>query len=183
MYGIFYELVIYFMLYSFAGWLLEVTYAYVKQGKFVNRGFLAGPVCPIYGFAVLLILNLSFLLKFRQTSLFTNLISITVMATVLEYIAGYLLETFLNVRAWDYSNEFCNLKGRVCLKFSILWGLLGCMVIYGVHPRVVQYVNEVDESVKMLVSLMFLGCILIDTAKSVLSRVNLSNSYNGSYRC
>lgn len=171
----FYELVIYFTLYSFAGWLLEVTYAFFKERRFVNRGFLTGPLCPVYGFGALLILNFSFILKSQLPNLLTNLIFIALLTTILEYITGYVLETFLNVKAWDYSNEFCNLKGRVCLKFSIFWGLLGCFVIYGLHPMVVQYVNEANEDMKMLVSFMLLGCVLVDTGKSVLSRIDLIN--------
>mgnify|MGYP005843442825 CR=1 FL=1 len=170
--GSFYEVVIYFMLYSFIGWLLEVAYAFYKERRFVNRGFLAGPLCPIYGFGTLLILNISSVLKFQHPSLLTNAVFIVLLTSALEYLTGYVLETFLHMKAWDYSNEFFNLNGRVCLKFSLFWGLLGCFVIYGLHPIVVRYVETANEDMKILVSFALLGCVLADTAKAVLPRID-----------
>jgi len=172
----FYELVIYFALYSFIGWFLEVVYIFITQRKFVNRGFLRGPLCPVYGFGALLILNFNFIFKSWIPNLLTKLLFIVLLTTILEYFTGYVLERFLNVKAWDYSNEFCNLKGRVCLKFSIFWGLLGCLMIYGLHPVVVHHVSEVDENIKMIVSSILLGGVLIDTARSGLSKKGLINS-------
>lgn len=172
MHGSFYELVIYFMLYSFIGWLLEVAYAFYKKRRFVNRGFLAGPLCPIYGFGTLLILNISSVLKFLPSGLLTNAVFTVLLTSALEYLTGYVLETFLHMKAWDYSNEFCNLKGRVCLKFSLFWGLLGCFVIYGLHSIAVQYVEAANEDMKIFVSFMLLGCVLVDTAKAVISRID-----------
>lgn len=172
MHGSFYEVVIYFMLYSFIGWLLEVAYAFYRERRYVNRGFLAGPLCPIYGFGTLLILNMSSVFKFQHPSLLTNVAFTVLLTTALEYLTGYVLETFLHMKAWDYSNEFCNLKGRVCLKFSLFWGLLGCFVIHGLHPIVVRYVETANEDMKILVSFALLGCVLADTAKAVLPRID-----------
>ena len=169
--GSFYDVGIYFMLYSFIGWLLEVVYAFHEERRFVNRGILAGPICPIYGFGTLLILNIGSLLKLQNPGFLSNIIFIILLTTALEYLTGYILETFLKVKAWDYSNEFCNIRGRICLKFSILWGLLGCIIIYGLHPIVAQFMNEVNEDMKIIAAFMILGLILMDMIKAILPRI------------
>lgn len=169
--GSFYDAVICFMLYSFIGWLLEVAYAFYEERRFVNRGILAGPICSIYGFGTLLILNIGSLLKLQNPGLLSNIIFIILLTTALEYLTGYMLETFLKVKAWDYSNEFCNIRGRICLKFSILWGLLGCIIIYGLHPIVAQFMNEVNEDMKIIAAFMLLGLILMDMIKAILPRI------------
>lgn len=170
--GSFYEAVIYFMLYSFIGWLLEVAYAFYEERRFVNRGILAGPICPVYGFGTLLILNIGSLLKLQHPGLLSNIIFIILLTTVLEYLTGYMLETFLNVKAWDYSNEFCNIKGRICLKFSIFWGLLGCFLIYGLHPIAAQFINGVNEDMKIIAAFVLLGFVLMDMIKATLPRLD-----------
>lgn len=180
--GSFYEAVIYFMLYSFIGWLLEVAYAFYEERRLVNRGVLAGPVCPVYGFGTLLILNIGSLLKLQHPGLVSNIIFIILLTTVLEYLTGYILETFLKVKAWDYSNEFCNIKGRICLKFSIFWGLLGCIIIYGLHPIVAQFINEVNEDMKIIAAFMLLGFISIDMIKAILPRLASMKQLKSSVR-
>jgi len=160
------------MLYSFIGWILEVAYAFYKKRRFVNRGFLTGPICPVYGFGTLLILNISFILKLQHPDLLTSIFVIILLTTALEYMTAYILETLFNMKAWDYSNEFCNLKGRICLKFSMFWGLLGCFVIYVLHPMIAQYVNAINEDMKVICAFFLLMCILFDTAKAVLPRLD-----------
>lgn len=117
-------------------------------------------------------LGIPSIFHFQHPNMLTNIIFTVLLTTTLEYLTGYVLETFLNVKAWDYSTEFCNLKGRICLKFSIFWGLLGCFVIYGIHPAVTQYINSVSENMKMVASFMLLQGILIDTAKAVIPRLD-----------
>ncbi|NLY43512.1 MAG: putative ABC transporter permease [Clostridiaceae bacterium] len=168
MYDNFYDLVIYFMFYSFSGWLLEVAYAWYKERRFINRGFLLGPLCPVYGFGILLILLISS--KFKSNLPLANIVSIMLLTTILEYMTGYILETLFNVKAWDYSNEFCNLKGRICLKFSLAWGLLGYFVIYKLHPIVLQHVKIADEGMKVFMSHILLGGLLADAAIVILSK-------------
>ena len=114
-----YEVFAYFFCYSFLGWVTEVAFHAVTQGKFVNRGFLNGPVCPIYGtgmVAVLLILgeNIS-----RAWLVF--LVGVG-LPTLIELITGWVLERFFHNKWWDYSSRRFNLKGYICLEFSILWG-------------------------------------------------------------
>lgn len=125
-------------IYAFLGWCCEVVFAACKSGKFVNRGFLNGPVCPIYGFGVALVLWLlqpvkdSFILLFLGSMLVT---------TALEFIIGFIMETFFHDKWWDYSNNPFNIKGYVCLEFSILWGLACVLVVDVVHPAIWKLVQ------------------------------------------
>jgi len=112
------DTVIYFVLYAFIGWISEVIYAAYEEKRFVNRGVLAGPICPIYGFGAVLILGIDALIKPGTVPVYVSVALAVVVTTVLEYITGYILEKNFNIKAWDYSNEEFNLHGRICLKFS-----------------------------------------------------------------
>lgn len=120
-----------FLFYAFLGWCAEVAYAAVKTGTFVNRGMVNGPVCPIYGFGVLLVLLLLRPLVFHPPLLF---LGAALLTTLLEFLCGWLLEKLFREKWWDYSDQPCNLKGYVCLKFSLLWGLACLPVVYLLHP-------------------------------------------------
>ena len=117
----FYELVWIFIIYAFIGWCTEVSYAALDTGKFVNRGFLNGPYCPIYGCGVVIVVAILFAGSFLLTS-------------VLEYITGYILEKVFHNKWWDYSDKPFNIKGYVCLKFSIYWGLACTFIMDIIHP-------------------------------------------------
>lgn len=123
--------ILYFLIYAFIGWCLETIYAYMVFGHFVKRGFLYGPICPIYGFgAILLIMNLR---NVKGNNLVKFLVAMVVF-TVFEFVASFVLEALFNQRWWDYTNEFMNFQGRICLSFSILWGVLGVLFVNYVHP-------------------------------------------------
>lgn len=129
------KLALLFFLFAFLGWVLEVIYAYFRHKKFVNRGFLKGPLCPVYGIGMTGMVVLSNLIN--QKILTNNLIikvflifiATFLFTSILEYITGFLLELFFHQKWWDYSEEKFNLKGRVCLKFSVYWGILGLFII------------------------------------------------------
>ena len=128
-----YELFAYFFIYAFFGWIAEVGFHAITRGEFVNRGFLNGPVCPIYGFgvtAILLILG-----DLINTPWVVLLVGIAV-PTVIELITGWILDKFFHNKWWDYSNCKFNFKGYICLSFSILWGLAAVCVICVLHPAV-----------------------------------------------
>ena len=112
-----YKALCYFFIYGFLGWCCEVIYAAIIDGKFVNRGFLNGPICPIYGFGVLFVLTL--LEPIRENFLFLFIGSV-ILTSVLEFITGFLLEKVFKMKWWDYSNERFNIHGYICLKFSII---------------------------------------------------------------
>ena len=113
-----YQLVFFFFIYAFLGWCTEVIYACVNSGKFVNRGFLNGPYCPIYGFGVVAVVMCIYPAKDNLHVLFFGSVILT---TALEFITGFILEKIFNEKWWDYSDEHFNIKGYICLKFSLMW--------------------------------------------------------------
>ena len=128
-----------FLIYAFLGWCTEVAYAAVSTGKFVNRGMVNGPVCPIYGLGVLLVLLLLKPLTIHPLLLF---LGAAVITTGLEFLTGWVLERIFHDKWWDYSDQPFNLRGYVCLKFSLLWGLACLLVVYVVHPSLLLAVER-----------------------------------------
>lgn len=141
-----YEIIWYFMIYSFLGWVLEVIYHAVSQGIVVNRGFLNGPVCPIYGFGmivILLLLNTLFpggSANVHGALLFGFGI---VLASAVELFGGWALDKIFHARWWDYSDEPFNLNGYICPKFSIYWGLGTVIAVRMLHPFVAEHTVDV----------------------------------------
>ncbi|BAQ24712.1 membrane protein [Streptococcus troglodytae] len=113
------NLVFLFFIYSFIGWLWETVYCSLKDKQFVYRGFLAGPYCPVYGFAVTTVL---FLTKPFQENLPILFFSGLIIATVFEYVAACFLERVFHMKLWDYSQEAGNIKGRIAPRISLFWG-------------------------------------------------------------
>ena len=137
-----YAAVWYFMIYSFLGWVLEVVYHAVGQGLVVNRGFLNGPVCPIYGVGVILIFTLAELVYeggVEATQTIVLFAGGVVFATAVELFGGWALDKLFHARWWDYSNEPFNLHGYICLKFSMLWGLAIVFVVRVLHPFIAAH--------------------------------------------
>ena len=126
-----YELVWIFIIYAFIGWGTEGSYAALDRGIFVNRGFLNGPYCPIYGCGVVIVVAILTPLKENLLILFAGSFLLT---SVLEYITGYILEKVFHNKWWDYSDKPFNIKGYVCLKFSIYWGLACTFIMDIIHP-------------------------------------------------
>lgn len=118
----------YFLIYSFCGWIVEVIYCTVTGGKVVNRGFLNGPVCPVYGFGMLTMLFLIRCVGFSdisQAGFPVLFIGGMILASLVEFIAGWALMKLFHARWWDYSDRPFNIGGYICLQFSICWGF-GC---------------------------------------------------------
>ena len=126
------QLILFFFFYSFVGWVMETCYCSVLERKYVARGFLYGPICPIYGVGVLLMI-----LFFKPLTGNPVLFYITavVVMSAWEYFVGWLLETTTHVKYWDYSHVKFNLQGRICLPISLTWGVLSYIVIFWIHPR------------------------------------------------
>lgn len=118
-----YEYVFYFVIYAFLGWCTEVAYKAVTVGQFVNRGFLNGPVCPIYGFGMVFVI---WALTPVTDNAFLLFVGGFVITTLLEGVTGFVLEKLFHAKWWDYSSEPFNIGGYVCLKFSICGLLRAC---------------------------------------------------------
>ena len=120
-----------FMTYSFLGWCMEVGCKLVDEKKFVNRGFLIGPYCPIYGWGVLAIIILLNRYLDDPTVLFVMSI---VICSILEYFTSYFMEKIYHARWWDYSQKKFNINGRICLETMLPFGILGTLIMYFVNP-------------------------------------------------
>ena len=128
-----YSLLLYFFIYSFLGWCTEVAYATVKERRFVNRGFLNGPWCPIYGVGVSAVVTL--LDGFRDSLLLLYLSSL-VLVTLIEGMTGVIMDKIFHHKWWDYTGLPLNIGGYVCLLFSVVWGVACVVIVKAVHPLV-----------------------------------------------
>ena len=163
--------ILYFFLYSFIGWLMETIYATIRQGHFVNRGFLNGPLCPIYGSGcVALILMLS-PFKDRWVMLFLGGVVIT---SLIELVTGYLMERFFHARWWDYSNIPFNLKGYICLPYSLLWGVLGLFIMKVLHPLMAFMVDLLPPLAVDIGAWALVAALAVDTVCTVRSVLHLN---------
>jgi uncharacterized membrane protein len=135
----YYQICTYFVIYSFAGWVIEVIFHAVTLGKVVNRGFLNGPVCPVYGFGILAVFAVSSLIPQgagEEIGVLYLFLGGMLLATAVEFAAGFLLDVFFHARWWDYSDKPFNLHGYICLEYSIIWGLSVVFAVKVVHPLI-----------------------------------------------
>ncbi len=136
-------ILLYFSLYSFLGWCLETTFATYRAKHFVNRGFLFGPFCPMYGFTAVSIIMLAENIDGNYIKLY---IVCFLGASIIEYITGFVLEALFDTKWWDYSNRPLNLKGRICLLFSFYWGLVGVFLIKILQPILSTFMTSLIDS-------------------------------------
>jgi len=153
-----------FFIYSILGWLMEVTLGLIENKKIVNRGFLIGPYCPIYGCGVLLITLL--LKKYYNYKLITFVLAILI-CSVLEYYTSYFMEKIFKARWWDYSNSKFNINGRICLETIIPFGIIGCFIIYYTNPFFIKVLNIFPLIVLHIASVFFLIIFIIDAIISL----------------
>lgn len=125
---------LYFIFYSFLGWAMETTYCSVLNGHFVARGFLFGPICPIYGAGALMMVF--FFSRFADNLVIFYLVA-TVTMSSWEYFVGWLLEVTTHIKYWDYSKHRFNLKGRISLFICLWWGVLAYLAVFYIHPAVI----------------------------------------------
>ena len=155
----FYELLWIFFLYAFLGWCTEVIFAAVKTGEFVNRGFLLGPVCPIYGLGVAFVLLLLMPLQENLLILYAGSVVIT---SALEYLVGWLAEKLLHQRLWDYSDMPFNLKGYICLAFSLVWGVACVLVVRVIQPLIMGLIHWLPHTLGLVLLALFSATFLTD---------------------
>lgn len=163
------KLLLYFFTYSFLGWILETIYCILTLGVFNKRGFLYGPVCPIYGFgAVILIESLK---KIKTNTLGKFFISM-IAFTIFEYVVSVILESLFGLRWWDYTGEPFNFQGRISLAFSIAWGIIGVIFVEKIHPfinrQIEKYTIKISNKIQAILLNIFLAIILVDFVMSVI---------------
>ena len=159
------DIIFLFFIYSFIGWLWETIYCSIRDKKFAYRGFLAGPYCPVYGFAVATVLIGT---KPFQNNLLGLFISGMLIATIFEFLAGWFLENFFHMKLWDYSHLFGNVKGWIAPEISLFWGVSILILVKFVQPTVMAVINRLNGWFALvIVSIMTADLIwtVMDTVK------------------
>ena len=158
-----YQICWYFLIYSFGGWVIEVIFHAVALGKVVNRGFLNGPVCPVYGFGVLSVFAMINTLQSSGYQMSDGMIFLfgIILATVVELIAGWLLDVCFHARWWDYSDKPLNFHGYICLEFSIIWGLAIVLVVKVFQKYVENRTSPHADSTFGWILLVILYCVYL----------------------
>lgn len=157
-------LFLYFVIYAFLGWILETVYCSVRERRFVARGFLYGPVCPIYGVGVLMML--CWFAPFTGQPLLFYVIA-TVCMSAWEYLVAWILETTTHIKYWDYSDRKFNLHGRICLSISLTWGVLAYLVIFWIHPVVAGLVDRLSVFTIYVADVVLLVLLVADAAATI----------------
>lgn len=151
-----YYLLLYFFVYGFLGWCAEVAFAAVKQGRFVNRGFLNGPICPIYGVGVTIVI--AFLTPIKSNLVLLYIISV-VLVTLLEGLTGWTMDKIFHNKWWDYSSMPFNIGGYVCLVFSLVWGVACVAIMYLIHPPIHRLLTYIPSTLGIIL-IVLLGILM-----------------------
>ncbi|MBQ9049999.1 MAG: hypothetical protein IJ126_05250 [Lachnospiraceae bacterium] len=177
----YYHIFQYFLIYSFLGWCTEVAYAAVCEGRVINRGFLNGPVCPIYGFGILAVFGTinTGLSRFGTGSSYTNLLLIFLcgmaLTTMIELFGGWALDRLFHASWWDYSDKPFNFHGYICLQFSLLWGIGIVLVVEVLHPLIAATFDRILPETVGWPLMYFLYIVYAsDTMLSVMIMVGLN---------
>lgn len=154
-----YDMLLSFFTYSFLGWCAEVAFAAVRQRQFVNRGFLNGPLCPIYGIGVTAVVTL--LAPYTDHLLVLYVMS-ALLVTLLEYVTGALLEKIFHLKWWDYSNMPLNIKGYVCIPFSLIWGVACVTIAKLIHPLIMRVLSWIPEVIGIIILIICIAALAAD---------------------
>lgn len=168
-----YYSILYFFVYGFLGWCTEVIFAAFKQHRFVNRGFLNGPICPIYGVGVTLVIAC---LEAFQSNLLLLYISSVILVTVLEGVTGWAMDKLFHNKWWDYSKLPFNIRGYVCLLFSLIWGVACVFIVYFVHPLIHQVLSLIPHTAGIAL-IAILGIALLSDIIVTTSAIVKFNQY------
>ena len=168
-----YHILAYFLIYSCIGWCLEVIYAAATTGQLVNRGFLNGPVCPIYGFGMIIVL---FALTPLQHSILLLYIGGVILPSALELVGGWALYKLYHPRWWDYSDFPLNIGGYICLKFCLLWGVGTLVVMRIVHPVVADLVDLIPPFVGVILMCFLYAVYAADVVATAIAASALADT-------
>lgn len=157
------QLLALYYIYSIAGWIMETVSVSIQKRKFVDRGFLIGPYCPIYGTGVVAITVL--LKKYSDDVVATFFMSI-IICGILEYMTSYFMEKIFKARWWDYTNRKFNINGRVCLQNLVIFGILGTFIVFVANPFLIKYINMIPITTLHIILGIFSFIFLLDTIVS-----------------
>lgn len=165
-------LVIFFFIYAIIGWILETVYCVYIVGHFEKRGFLYGPLCPIYGYGALILLVT--LKRFDKNKITLFIVS-AVIFSVFEYLVGYGLDALFGMKFWDYSNDFLNINGRIALWFSAIWGIFGILFMNYIHPTVKKFtnfaINRTNNVFQHIILYLIVLIFILDTILSIIKYI------------
>lgn len=162
--------VLLFFLYSFCGWCWEVFLYLVKERRFVNRGFLFGPILPIYGFGAVGILLTC--VPVEGNMALVALVG-TIAASLLEYVTGFLMESIFHVRYWDYSQRPLNLNGYICALSAATWAVFSVIIVSVVNPFVKNYIYMIPLTMADAAAAVLVGFAVVDTGFAVRRALDL----------
>jgi len=168
-----FEILTYFIIYSFLGWIMESVVRSVIERKLINTGFLIGPFCPIYGIGACIMFLFLSGLKDHIVLLF--IVSLLAMS-IWEYLVGVLLEKLFNTKYWDYSDHKFNIQGRVCLTNSICWGVIGILFVHYIHPFMQQIIGNIDATVLHYMISIVTIVFITDTIVSIIKVKNIKGT-------
>jgi uncharacterized membrane protein len=136
----------------------------IYHGHFIKRGFLLGPLCVVYGIASILVI---YIFNYIKSHPFILFLSSSILTTIIELIAGAILKNCLNHKLWDYSGNYGSYLGFICLRNTILWGILSLLVVYFIHPRIIKLVNLIPVNIKELAFYSILALLSLDITVSI----------------
>ncbi len=158
-----YKYIILFFIYSVLGWITESIYSSILEKKIVDRGFLIGPYCPIYGFGA--VIGIIYLTQYKDNPLTIFFLGV-IIASITEYLTSYIMEKLFKVRWWDYSNQKFNLNGRICGKNATLFGICSLVVIYLTQPPIESFLSNLNNKTLLTLSIIVLIIFITDTILS-----------------
>ena len=172
------DYIFYFFFYSFIGWFFESCYCSIRPKKWINRGFLRGPICPIYGTGGLVMMICLLPLRHITESLYLNELLIfvagAILCDVVEFMTSYIMEKLFNARWWDYSNKRFNIQGRICLTHTFYWGTCSCLFVFILEPIMNLYlVGQVSESSRNILTYIFLTVFAFDLLDTVINALGI----------
>lgn len=169
----FYQISWFFLIYSLLGWIVEVSFVALTRRKLVNRGFLNGPVCPIYGFGMISVL---LVLEPFSDSLPLLFVGGMLLCTAVEFFGGWVLDKIFHMRWWDYSDQPLNFCGYICLGCSLLWGLGVVLIVRVVHPLIFKLVTMVPFKIGIVPLVLFYIVYAIDLVVTLKTIIGISKS-------
>ena len=143
-----------FFVYGFLGWCTEVAFAAFKERRFVNRGFLNGPICPIYGVGVTMVI---WCLDPVRENLLILYVASVILVTVLEGLTGYAMDKIFHNKWWDYSEQPLNIGGYVCVLFSLIWGVFCVLIVKIIHPLIYKVLTMIP----LVLGIVVMACLAV----------------------
>ena len=160
---------VWLVVFAVFGWIYESAYCTIVERRWQNRGFLYGPLCPIYGVGFIAMMAACQLLDAQGIAPepWQVFVVVAMGAAVLEYITSWTLEQLFHARWWDYSNMPLNLNGRICVPAMALFGLMGLLVVYVLYEPTLAITNSISPVAIEAISLVLVCLVTIDTTLTV----------------